>query len=136
MDRLNTLSLVSSGSGIGERRRVRSHDGRPLPTGLLIAMFVATLGEIASVPARQSLLGSLAPEDSRGIYIAVHSLNFNAGGILASLSVSLAVIVNSQVMAGLTFGLGVTAALLYWAVLSHATQFSSASSGPSVRPPS
>lgn len=107
-----------------------------LPTGLLIAMFVATLGEIASVPARQSLLGSLAPEDSRGIYIAVHSLNFNAGGILASLSVSLAVIVNSQVMAGLTFGLGVTAALLYWAVLSHATQFSSASSGPSVRPPS
>lgn len=44
------------------------------PFILIMAMFLASLGEIIHIPAKQAILANLIPDDARGTYMAVYSL--------------------------------------------------------------
>ena len=53
------------------------------PGVLLLAMLVATLGELVYTPVLQSVLGHIAPEDARGIYMALYQVAAYASEIIA-----------------------------------------------------
>ncbi|MCE7079527.1 MFS transporter [Streptomyces sp. ST2-7A] len=92
-----------------------SNDGRVL----LLAAVVLTVGEIASVPVRQTLLANHIPPASRTRYMAVYTFNARAGLVIASLCVTLGALLPPAAMSVL-FGIcGALAALLYHLVLRH-----------------
>ncbi|MCY0887676.1 MAG: MFS transporter [Alicyclobacillaceae bacterium] len=59
------------------------------PLALALAMAVATFGEVLAVPVRQSYMGDLAPLEGRTSYLAVTSMTWGMGRVLASLSVTI-----------------------------------------------
>ena len=87
------------------------------PSMLFLAMMTATLGEVLSVPVRQSFLADLTPEHARSSYLAVHSLTFNVGGMMSALAVSLITIVPPIGMGLLTLMGGLAAIGCYWSIL-------------------
>jgi DHA1 family multidrug resistance protein B-like MFS transporter len=83
------------------------------PWLLLVAAVVLTIGEIMSVPIRQVLLADLVPAEDRSRYMAVYQVNVQLGMIVASLCVTIGVLIPAAGMSVL-FGLfGVGAMLLY-----------------------
>lgn len=86
-------------------------------TVLFISMLVATVGEVASVPIRQSYLGDIAPEHGRSSYIAVNGMTFSASRILASVGVIVGSYLSSVQMGILSFLIGMVALILYRAVV-------------------
>lgn len=95
-----------------------SNDGRVL----LLAAAVLTLGEIASVPVRQTLLANHIPADSRTRYMAVYTFNARAGLMIAALCVTLGAVVPPAVMSVIFGVCGALAALLYHLVLRDAAR--------------
>lgn len=83
------------------------------PWLLLAAAVVLTIGEIMSVPIRQVLLADLVPAEDRSRYMAVYQINVQLGMIVASLCVTIGVLIPAAGMSAL-FGLfGIGAMLLY-----------------------
>jgi MFS transporter, DHA1 family, multidrug resistance protein B len=87
------------------------------PWLLIAATVVLTIGELANSPTRQSLLASVAPEVSRGRYMAVYQLVFRLGMVFAALSVTLGALVSPYVMALLYGVLGIASVVLFQSVL-------------------
>ncbi len=92
------------------------------PWLLIIAVVVLTVGELANSPTRQSLLASVAPDESRSRYMAVYQLVFRLGMVFASLSVTLGALVSPLVMALLYGVLGVASVVLFQSVLVRNAQ--------------
>jgi DHA1 family multidrug resistance protein B-like MFS transporter len=84
---------------------------------LFIAMLVATIGEVASVPIRQSYLGDIAPEHGRSSYIAVNGMTFSASRILASIGVIVGSYLSSVQMGILSFLIGMASFILFRAIV-------------------
>lgn len=87
---------------------------------LLVAMLFATIGEVASVPARQAYLGDLAPHHARSSYVAVSGMAFGGSRILASLGVVVGVFTPNWMMGILSMGVGVLGIGLYLSVVNPA----------------
>jgi len=87
---------------------------------LVGAMLFATVGEVASVPARQAYLGDLAPSHARSSYVAVNTMAFGGSRILASLGVVLGVFTPNWMMGILSMGIGVLGLGLYLSVVNPA----------------
>lgn len=54
-----------------------------LVPGLFLAMFIFTTGEIIGFPAMDNLSVAMAPQNSRGRYLAVFQLSWTTGEVLA-----------------------------------------------------
>lgn len=80
---------------------------------LLLAALVLTMGEVVSVPVRQSLLANSVPAHARTRYLAVYGLNFRVGLLVAGICVTLGAVAPAGVMAGLYAALGALAVWLY-----------------------
>jgi MFS transporter, DHA1 family, multidrug resistance protein B len=92
------------------------------PWLLIVATVVLTVGELANSPTRQSLLASVAPEESRSRYMAVYQLVFRLAMVFASLSVTLGALVSPLVMAVMYGALGVASVVLFQSVLVRDAQ--------------
>ncbi|MFE4637717.1 MFS transporter [Streptomyces sp. NPDC056773] len=84
---------------------------------LIAAAVLLTLGEIASIPVRQTLLADLVPEHSRTKYMAAYALNARAGLLVAALCVSVGAFVPAVGMSLLYGTAGLAAILLYRSLL-------------------
>jgi DHA1 family multidrug resistance protein B-like MFS transporter len=84
---------------------------------LIGAAVLLTLGEIASVPVRQSLLADLVPERARTKYMAAYALNARAGLLVAALCVTVGAFVPAVGMSLLYGTAGLAVVLLYRSVL-------------------
>lgn len=62
------------------------------PWLLLVAMALATWGEVINVPIRMAYHGSIAPDDARGAYMAISSLSGTGSMMVGTLAVSLGAI--------------------------------------------
>jgi DHA1 family multidrug resistance protein B-like MFS transporter len=80
---------------------------------LLVAMLVITVGELMHIPAMQTVLASVVPDNARSRYMAVFNLNMRGGMVIASLSLSAGTLLSNAGMACLYVGLGAGAVLLY-----------------------
>jgi DHA1 family multidrug resistance protein B-like MFS transporter len=87
------------------------------PWLLIAAMFVATIGEVASVPIRQTYLGDIAPSESRSSYIAVNGLTFSGSRIMASLAVMLGAVSPSWFIAVLSMLSGIFGYVLFQSIV-------------------
>ncbi|MFE1242595.1 MFS transporter [Fictibacillus sp. NPDC058756] len=85
-----------------------------IPLVLLIAMFIATIGELAHIPAKQAYLASLIPDDARGAYMAVYGLSFHLSGIIAALFVMLSGILSAAIITGLFILMGSVSLMIYY----------------------
>ena len=93
-----------------------------VPWLLIAAMFVATIGEVASVPTRQTYLADIAPVNARSSYIAVSGLTYNGSRVLASLGVMLGATAPSWVMALLSLTAGLVGFAFYQSIVSAVHQ--------------
>ncbi|WP_226536885.1 MFS transporter [Fictibacillus halophilus] len=85
-----------------------------VPVVLIIAMFVATIGELAHIPAKQAYLVSLIPDDARGSYMAVYGLSLHFSGIIAALFVMLSGIISAGMITFLFVLMGVVSLIIYY----------------------
>lgn len=84
---------------------------------LIIAIAVATVGELLFQPIRSSYVAQLAKKDAIGSYIAVSGLAMDAGQILGSLGIMVSALLSNGMIAGLFLligGLGILG--FYWSI--------------------
>ncbi|MFG2714951.1 MFS transporter [Streptomyces goshikiensis] len=84
---------------------------------LIGAAVLLTLGEIASIPVRQTLLADLVPAQARTKYMAAYALNARAGLLIAALCVTVGAFVPALGMSLLYGTAGLAAILLYRSLL-------------------
>lgn len=87
------------------------------PMLLLAAMLIATVGEVTSVPVRQSYLGDIAPVEARSSYVAVNGMTFGGARILASLGVILGAYASPFTMGMISVVLGAVSYFLYQSIV-------------------
>lgn len=85
-----------------------------VPIVLLIAIFIATLGELALIPAKQAYLASLIPDDARGSYMAIYGLSFHFSGIIAAVFVMLSGILSAGMITLLFILMGSVSLIIYY----------------------
>ncbi|WP_075981332.1 MFS transporter [Bacillus massilinigeriensis] len=83
------------------------------PILLLIAGFIATIGEIMFWPIRQTYLADLIPENARSSYMAVNSLVGRGGSIIASLFITIGAFVTPMVISFLYVVIGLMCIWLF-----------------------
>lgn len=84
---------------------------------LIAAAVILTLGEITSIPIRQTILADLIPTESRTKYLAAYALNARIGLLIASSCVTLGAFVPAFGMSLLLGVCGVAAILIYRSLL-------------------
>ncbi|MED4445714.1 MDR family MFS transporter [Bacillus thuringiensis] len=62
---------------------------------LFIVMFIATAGEVLSVPVQQKYTSHLPPDDARSSYMAISGLSFNLMTLICSITISLSAFLSS-----------------------------------------
>jgi MFS transporter, DHA1 family, multidrug resistance protein B len=82
--------------------------------GLIVAMAVFTLGELASAGLQQSFVSNLAPEHLRGQYFAAASLRYTIGRTIAPLSIPLTVWIGYDLTFLTLCLLSLLSAAFYW----------------------
>ncbi|QQE80147.1 MFS transporter [Alicyclobacillus sp. SO9] len=87
------------------------------PWVLMGLMVIATIGEISSVPIRQTYLGDIAPSAARSSYVAANGLTFDGSQIMASLGVMLGAVVSPWMMAALSLASGIGGFLLFYSIV-------------------
>ena len=97
---------------------VMSYSSTPLI--LFIAMLFATVGEVAGVPIRQAYLGDIAPLQARSSYVAVNGMAFSLARVLSSGGVALSAMLPAWGMGIISFCVGMTGFLFYYAVVPEA----------------
>ncbi|MBR0607486.1 MFS transporter [Bacillus safensis] len=80
---------------------------------LLLAMFVLTVGEIAYVPIKQSILAIIIDDNARTRYMAVYGIHYRLGLVFASLSLLISSYVPSWFMSIFYGVMGLIALFLY-----------------------
>jgi MFS transporter, DHA1 family, multidrug resistance protein B len=83
------------------------------PILLLVAGFVATIGEIMFWPIRQAYLADLIPENARSSYMAVNSLVVRGASVIASLFITIGAFISPIVMSTLYVVIGLLSIWLF-----------------------
>lgn len=83
------------------------------PYILIMAAFIATIGEIMFWPIRQAYLADLVPENARSSYMAVNSLVFRGSSIIASLFITIGAFVSPIVISFLYIVIGLCSIWLF-----------------------
>lgn len=79
---------------------------------ILIAVMLATAGELIHVPIRQSYLAELIDRDARSSYMAINGLLFQGSKLIGALGISIGALLPSGAMAGLFLLMGLAGLLL------------------------
>jgi DHA1 family multidrug resistance protein B-like MFS transporter len=89
------------------------------PYMLILAMAIATIGEIIYVPQKQALLADIIPEESKGSHLAVNDLTFKAASMFGALSVTIGSFIPSLIMGILFFIGGLISLFLFVYVIKN-----------------
>ena len=87
-----------------------AYSGQAWP--LLVAMLLATLGEVVYVPVKQAYLGDIPPKEARSTYMAVYGLNYKGAWMIASLTVMAGGLLPAGVIGVLVFVCGAAGTLM------------------------
>lgn len=79
---------------------------------IMIAVLLATAGELVHVPIRQSFLAELIDRDARSSYMAINGLLFQGSKLVGALGISIGAVLPSGAMAGLFLAMGLGGLLL------------------------
>ncbi|WP_064092980.1 MFS transporter [Rossellomorea aquimaris] len=104
--------LISGGFCYGFGYIVISYSSIPLV--LIIAMFIATVGELAHIPAKQAYVASLVPDDARGTYMAVYGLSFQLSGMIAALFVMASAVLSPEVITSIFIIMALSSIVIYF----------------------
>ncbi|WP_432839311.1 MFS transporter [Dactylosporangium sp. CA-092794] len=88
---------------------------------LLIAGLVFTVGELMSVPVRQTMLANMVPENSRTRYMAVYNLNLRLAQGIAALFITIGSVVPPWGIALLYAAMGLVIVQQYRVLLARPT---------------
>ncbi|MGG3941408.1 MFS transporter [Peribacillus psychrosaccharolyticus] len=80
---------------------------------LIIAMFIATLGEMIYLPAKQTLLADLVPDHARSTYMAAYSLFSFIGISTAGIFILISTWLPAAVMSSIFGCMGLLCLLIY-----------------------
>lgn len=80
---------------------------------LVLVMAIVTLGEIAYVPVKETLLANFAPENNRGAYMAVNGLGVRISTMAASLFVTIGALTPPWIIGGLFWFMGISSIYFY-----------------------
>jgi MFS transporter, DHA1 family, multidrug resistance protein B len=83
------------------------------PILLLVAGFIATVGEIMFWPIRQAYLADLIPENARSSYMAVNSFVVRGASIIASLFITIGAFVSPIIISSLYVVIGLLSIWLF-----------------------
>lgn len=92
------------------------------PAVLLIAMFIATLGEVMHIPVKQALLANMVPDHARSTYMAIHSLFHIVGVSSAGVFILASTWVPSLVMTGIFAWMGLVCLILFHRITTNVGQ--------------
>lgn len=79
---------------------------------IVLAMFLATIGELMHIPTRQTYLAEIVRDDARSSYMAVNGLVLQGAKLSGAIGISLGAFLPSYAMALLFAGVGVAGLLL------------------------
>ena len=85
-----------------------------VPSLLILAMFVATIGELTYVPVKQAYLADIAPDDARSSYMAASSIISMFATIFAGFMITIGSLLTPGIMAGLIAILGIGGAAFFY----------------------
>ncbi|WP_438447308.1 MDR family MFS transporter [Gorillibacterium sp. sgz5001074] len=97
-----------------------SYSDRAWP--LLIAMLIATLGEVVYVPVQQAFLGDIPPKESRSTYMAFYGLSFQGAWMISSLMVMIGGLLQAGVIGLLVLSCGAGGILMMVAIMRELRQ--------------
>lgn len=84
---------------------------------LIIAMLLATLGEVIYVPVKQAFLGDIPPKEARSTYMAVFGLNYSGAWMISSLMVMVGGLLPPSVVGLLVFACGAAGTLMMVSIM-------------------
>lgn len=84
-----------------------------VPLLLIVAMFIATLGEMIYLPAKQTLLADLVPDHARSTYMAAYSLFSFIGISTAGIFILISTWLPAAVMSSIFGCMGLLCLLIY-----------------------
>ncbi|WP_237705307.1 MFS transporter [Bacillus coahuilensis] len=73
--------------------------------GLIVAIFILSIGELLYVPTRQSLLADIVDDSKRGAYMAFNGFVFQIGKLIGAYGIILGESIGGMGMAVFTIGL-------------------------------
>ncbi|MBB6672165.1 MFS transporter [Cohnella nanjingensis] len=85
-----------------------------LPSLLVVAMMIATIGELVYVPLRQALMVQLVPDHARSSYMAVNSMTNRISQLVSGLNVVIGGFLSAGAMAAFILATG----MIGWAILA------------------
>lgn len=85
-----------------------------VPFVLILAMFIATLGELMHIPVKQTMLANMVPSHARSSYLAVYSLLSMSGTLIAGLFIFLYGRVPSLFLTIIFALMGIISFLIFW----------------------
>lgn len=103
------------------------------PWMLILAMFTATVGELVYTPVQQSLLGRLAPEASRSVYMGMYQITMYLSEIIAGAFIIMGSFLGSFTIALVILIMGGVAAICFIMTLRIASITESPVSGDSTQ---
>ncbi len=86
---------------------------------LMVAGLVYTVGELMSVPIRQTMLANMVPDHARTRYMAVYNLNIRVAQVIAALAITLGSVLAPWGMALLYSVFGLVIVLQYRTLLAR-----------------
>ncbi|OCT14325.1 hypothetical protein A8709_26230 [Paenibacillus pectinilyticus] len=89
------------------------------PGLLLLAMFIATVGELMYVPIKQAYLGNLAPDHARSSYMALYGMVYKGATFLGGIGVILGGMLSSWLMALLIAISGIIGMVMFYTILAQ-----------------
>lgn len=89
------------------------------PWLLLVSMVLATVGEITWVPANQTLMARVIPDDRRSTYLAVQGMTFQLSMMMGSFAVTLGAYFSSWEMSALFLGCGLLSLVLFFRLIDR-----------------
>ncbi|MFD0697054.1 MFS transporter [Paenibacillus sp. GCM10027628] len=89
------------------------------PWLLILAMFIATVGELMYVPIKQAYLGDLAPDHARSSYMALNGMVYKGAMLLGGGGVILGGYLSSWMMASLIALCGFVGMIMFYSILAR-----------------
>jgi MFS transporter, DHA1 family, multidrug resistance protein B len=89
------------------------------PGLLILAMFIATVGELMYVPIKQAYLGNIAPDHARSSYMALFGMVYKGAMLLGGAGVILGGYLSSWMMASIIALSGFIGMAMFYAILAR-----------------
>lgn len=89
------------------------------PILLMVAMFVATFGELLHIPIRQTLLANMVPDHARGTYMALFGIAALIGASLAGIVILVSTFLPPAVISSMFMAMGLVSMIFCFRITSE-----------------